>query len=161
MLLTCYYLIFKEKNVPKKNDRIFLVLHRNEIYNSRAVTQCLAFPQLRHRTELSLWPVSHRCVLETPLERWIVLLSLVRTIQIMSPYVGHSTTVLMTSLNRWMTFGELSFREKDKRTFLVVSSFDRRFLAMTWVSGYTKKGNSIGKQNQNNINVKCLCRKFF
>lgn len=87
MLLTCYYLIFKEKNVPKKNDRIFLVLHRNEIYNSRAVTQCLAFPQLRDRTELSLWPVSHRCVLETPLERWIVLLSLVRTIQIMSPYV--------------------------------------------------------------------------
>lgn len=87
MLLTCYYLIFKEKNVPKKNDRIFLVLHRNEIYNSRAVTQCLAFPQLRDRTELSLWPVSHRCVLETPLERWIVLQSLVRTIQIMSPYV--------------------------------------------------------------------------
>lgn len=79
MLLTCYYLIFKEKNVPKKNDRIFLVLHRNEIYNSRAVTQCLAFPQLRDRTELSLWPVSHRCVLETPLERWIVLQSLVRT----------------------------------------------------------------------------------
>lgn len=79
MLLTCYYLIFKEKNVPKKNDRIFLVLHRNEIYNSRAVTQCLAFPQLRDRTEHSLWPVSHRCVLETPLERWIVLQSLVRT----------------------------------------------------------------------------------
>lgn len=100
MLLTCYYLILKEKNEPKKNDKIFLVLHRNEIYNSRAVTQCLAFPQLRDRTELSLWPVSHRCVLETPLERWIVLLSLVRTIQIMSPYVGHSTTVLMTSLNR-------------------------------------------------------------
>lgn len=48
---------------------------------------------------------------------------------------GHSTTDLMTSLNRWMTFGELSFREKDNRTFLVVSSFDRRFLAMTWVSG--------------------------
>lgn len=79
MLLTCYYLILKEKNEPKKNDKIFLVLHRNEIYNSRAVTQCLAFPQLRDRTELSLWPVSHRCVLETPLERWIVLQSLVRT----------------------------------------------------------------------------------
>lgn len=86
MLLTRYYLILKV-NEPKKNDKIFLVLRRNEIYNSRAVTQCLAFPQLRDRTELSLWPVSHRCILETPLERWIVLLSLVRTIQIMSPYV--------------------------------------------------------------------------
>lgn len=37
MLLICYYFIFKEKNVFKKNDRIFFVLYRNEIYNLRVV----------------------------------------------------------------------------------------------------------------------------
>lgn len=148
MLLTCYYLILKEKNELKKNDKIFLVLHRNEIYNSRAVTQCLAFPQLRDRTRtFSLASVTQMCSWDTT---WEVDSAAILG-EDYTDYVplcwGHSTTVLMTSLNRWMTFGELSFREKDNRTFLVVSSFDRRFLAMTWVSGYTKKVNSIGKQN--------------
>lgn len=66
MLLTCYYLIFKEKNVPKKNDRIFLVLHRNEIYNSRAVTQCLAF--VRQDRTFSLASVTQMCSWDTTWE---------------------------------------------------------------------------------------------
>lgn len=59
MLLTCYYLILKEKNEPKRNDKIFLVLHRNEIYNSRAVTQCLAF--VRQDRTFSLASVTQMC----------------------------------------------------------------------------------------------------